>query len=292
MSVPDPVPSANGPYSANAPYNQRIPDLQLPCGYPYIQFTQHRDGSWERQCVESGFESRSHGHVNGSFEELDYLGSHKSLHIGVLHTYTMGGKTTSVEGNHDEKIGGGTVAYTGGDSHSEQGGGQTKGVHGDVITATGGSTEHYPVGNYTLAPAGDSVHDTNDGSEHKNILGDHIRFTGGVKYDSVGSEHGLFVPNGNSDTNVGKNLNLQSGQQITIKVGSSIITVLGNSITITDSNNNQIGMTSSKMWAKPIDDNHMLYLGGPGNNSSLYSAIATTSGPAINVMAKYQQGQE
>ena len=138
---------------------------------------------------------------------------------------------------------------------------------------------------------GPHVSDHNDGDSHENISGDHVRFTGGVKYDSVGSEHGLFVK-GNSDTNVGINLNLQAGQQITIKVGKSVITIKGDSINITDGSNNQIGMTSSKLFVAPADDSHSLFLGGPGNNSSLYAPVATTSGPAINTYAKYQQGNE
>ena len=65
--------------------NQRIPDLQLPGVYPYVEFTQFRDGSWERRCVEAGFESQSSGHVLGNYEEIDYLGNHKRLHTGMEH---------------------------------------------------------------------------------------------------------------------------------------------------------------------------------------------------------------
>ncbi len=37
---------------------------------------------------------------------------------------------------------------------------------------------------------------------------------------------------------------------------------------------------------------HVVYLGGPGKQPSLYAAVMTAQGPAVNVMAKYQQQDE
>ena len=271
--------------------NQRIPDLQQPGVYPYIEFTQFRDGSWERRCVDSGFESYSSGHVLGNYEETDYLGNHKHLHTGMQHIYALGGKSETTEGNHDEKIDGGHVAYVQGDHYSEFGNNHLSAIFKNLTHVIGGNQDHIAVGSSTIATSGDAVHDTNDGSEHKNIMGDHIRFTGGVKYDSVGSEHGLYVQ-GNSDTKAEKKLNIECGDTLTIKVSNSIITITGSNVNITDSNNNQIGMTSSKMWIKPTDDDHIIYIGGPGKNANLYAPVATSAGPAINFMAKFKKEQE
>jgi hypothetical protein len=37
---------------------------------------------------------------------------------------------------------------------------------------------------------------------------------------------------------------------------------------------------------------HTVFLGGPGKDSSLYAPVATTKGPAVNVMAKYKNQDE
>jgi uncharacterized Zn-binding protein involved in type VI secretion len=287
----NPTPSANGPYTASQPYNQRMPDLTLPCDYPYVHFYQYRDGSWERQSVEKGFEERSHGHITGSFEQVDYLGSHKKLDVGAKHNYTIGGKTSTTENNHDTKTGGSEASYVTADHYGEHGNDWMKAIGGDTIHASGGIHFHYATDGTQVASSGDQVSDHNDGHEHINVDGDHIRFTGGTKYDYVGAEHGMLVQ-GNSDTHIAKNCNLESDTQITITVGSSVITILGQSIVIHDGNKNEIGMNSSKMWAAPKDANTPIYLGGPGKNPSLYDLVATMSGPAINTFAKYINQQE
>jgi hypothetical protein len=287
----DPISSANGPYVTANAYNQRMPDLQLPCDYPYVHFYQFRDGSWDRRCVESGFESKSHGHISGSFEETDYLGSKKSLHVGRKHEYVVGGKTETSEGNHDEKIGGSHVSYITQDSYHEHGGDHMTAVGADTIHASKGSHDIFPTGQLTMGTTGDTTSDTNDGGEYKNIQSHDIKFIGGTKYQYVGGEHGLYVANGNSDTNVSLNLNLQSGKQITIKVGSSIVTINGTSITLNDGNNNEVGMNGSKVWIGPSNPSTPLYLGGNGQNAGLYSKVSTLNGPSINVYAKVSPGQ-
>src|SRR5271166_2873176 len=93
-------------------YNERLPDLQNPGQYPYIQFHQYRDGSWTRHDETPYNESHAHGHITGSYKETDLTGSHKHLQVAFLHNYTTQGKSTTLELNHDEKIGASQVHRT------------------------------------------------------------------------------------------------------------------------------------------------------------------------------------
>jgi hypothetical protein len=50
----------------------------------------------------------------------------------------------------------------------------------------------------------------------------------------------------------------------------------------------QIDQENKRVVVKvPADGSHVIFLGGSGKTPSLYAPVATTSGPAVNVMAKY-----
>ena len=279
------------PSGTSNAYNSRIPDLQVPGDYPYIRFYQFRDGSWERIDETPGHESRSHGHITGSFEETDFQGSHKHLQVGFQHNYTTQGKSETTEGNHDHKVGGSTVQYVSGDHYAEHAGDHMKAVGGDVIHATGGTLFMHGTNGSEMTSTGNHVSDHNDGSHYVNIEGDKITFNQGTKYDFVGQDHGSYVA-GAKDTHVANNCNLESDTQVTITVGKSVITVKGDSIIIHDGNGNEMGMNAQQLWVgNPQNYNIPVYLGGNGSNQSLYAPVATLSGPAINVFAKYVQQQ-
>ena len=78
---------------------------------------------------------------------------------------------------------------------------------------------------------------------------------------------------------------MQSNTTITIKVGSSVITILPTSIVIHDGNGNEVGMNNSEMWVGPQSTSTIVYLGGNGS-SGTYDFVSTPSGPSINVKAR------
>ena len=278
--------------------NQRAPGLSLPGNsgvnnspYPYVDFWQSRSGNWTRHDETPGNIGYAHGHVSGTYEEKTPLSGHTSLTVNTHHHYVGAGSTQTTDANHDFKLGGSHVNHIGMDHYSEHAGDHMHAIGGDTIHASGGMHFQHATGGTQQTSTGDHTSDHNDGHHHINIAGDHIQYIGGVRYESVGQDKGTYVPNGNFDVNVSNNYNMQSNTQITIKVGKSIITVLPTSIIVHDGNGNEVGMNSSKMWVgNPGNSNIPVFLGGNGQNSSLYSLVSTMAGPSINVYAKYQQG--
>ena len=272
----------NGPKAKND-YNHRLPDLQLPGVYPYIRFYQFRDGSWKRQDETPGYESHARGHITGSYEERDNTGSHKKFEVAYKHDYTQQGKSSTVELNHDEKIGASQVARVTQDRYHEKGGDHMDAIKGDTIHASGGINYAHATNGFQRSSTGDYVTDHSEGHHHNNVEQDHIKYIGGTKYTYVGAESGEYVPNGNKDTNVGQNvnvnagqnsthnaqinINLTAGQQITLTVGQAIITVNNSVITVNPGSGNVI-------------------LGGDGSKGS-YAPVATMAGPCINVLGRY-----
>ena len=181
---------------------------------PYIRFNQFRDGSWTRQIEYPGYESYSRGHLLGSFYEYDFNASHKNLTVFNRHDYTTQGKSTTVDWNHDEKINASTVKYVTTDAYKEHGNNQITGVGGVHIHATAGQRFIYAE-QTEVAATENHVTDHNDGAHYINLSGDHVKLIGGVKYESVGSDYGIYLANGNMDTNVKGNHNINCHSNLT-----------------------------------------------------------------------------
>jgi hypothetical protein len=233
--------------------NQRLPPLTMPGSYPYVEFHQGRSGSWWRRDETPSNEGYSYGHVSGSFHEQNPDGDHKALSSGQEHSYVTQGSTRTVDMNHHEKIGGSTAHQISADHYSEHGNDHMSAIGGDTIHATGGIHFHHATGGTQQTSTGDHVSDHNDGNHHINIEGDHIQYTGGTKYASIGAEYGVYVPNGNIDhTSSGNNQSRANNVNIiaqnnttincvnfTVNATSSILlNVSGNQIQI-----NAMGMT-------------------------------------------------
>lgn len=273
--------------------NQRAPGLSLPGNlgvnnspYPYVDFSQSRSGNWTRHDETPGNIGYAHGHVSGNYEEKTPLSGHTELTVNTHHHYVGSGSTATSEGNHDFKLGGSHVNHIGMDHYAEHAGDRMHAIGGDTIHASGGMHFHHATGGTQTTSTGDHTSDHNDGHHHINIAGDHIQYVGGVKYLSVSQDYGIHVPNGNFDHQTSNNHNIQSNTQVTIKVGSSIITILPTSIVVHDGNGNEMGMTSSKMWVAPPDTTKILYLGGNGSSGN-YDFMSTLSGPCVNVKGRY-----
>ena len=214
--------------------NVRLPELMLPGEYPYIRFEQFRDGSWKRIDETPNNESQASGHKLGSFEETDNSSGHKRLKVGQSFDYSAKGHTSTIDLNHHNKVGGGTVSQVTGDRHSEHGGDSYHAVGGDTIHASKGFHHTHATGGLSHSSVGDQVSDHNDGSEHKNIQSDKITFIGGIKYDHVNSEYGIFT-GGNFDLMVegnaqftSKGVMTENGKQIIFNASQNVITTTPN----------------------------------------------------------------
>jgi len=264
--------------------NSRLSQLNPPGAnaYPYIEFTQYRDGSWKRKIVYPGRESTSHGDMNGSFWESDPNGSKKDHTIADRWEYTQHGKTQTVEANHDSKIGGSDTKYVSQDEYSEHGNDLMKAIAGSVIHAAGGTTFIHSTKGTQIASTGDHVTDHNDGSHHINIANDHVTFVGNNRYDFVQNEFGVFVSNGNMDFNVNKKANIQSNEDFTIKSNTSVTIQVGNSAIVV----NSMGITiqaHGNIYVQSLTGN--VCLGGNSSSSvSWIPVLLEGGGPAANVV--------
>jgi hypothetical protein len=215
--------------------NVRMPELMTPGEYPYVRFTQFRDGSWRREDETPNNESQGFGHILGTFEETDNSSGHKHLKVGQSFHYAALGHTDTVDYNSHNKTGGSTVGQVSQDHHQEHGGDRWHATYGDNIHATRGLHYSHGTGGVSHSSTGDKVSDHNDGNDHHNVQGDQISFVGGVKYENVNSESGSFVGgnhdmlvNGNFQQTTNKTMKLNANQSIIVNATSNIVHTTAN----------------------------------------------------------------
>ena len=261
----------------------RGPALQQPGQYPYIDFTQFRSGSFEREDSTPGSESHAKGHRGGSFEETGVDGSHRHFSVGPKHEYNQSGKTDTTELNQHSKTGGGTVSQIQGDSHSENAGSKLHAIGGDTVHVSAGMHYQHATGGNQQTSTGDLVTDHNEGSQHHNIEGDHVTFIGGTKYQQIGGEYGVFVSNGNYDLMASGNIQFTC-QNFTVNAASSITlntpygTILINNqgITITSLQKLDIKLNAANT-ANVFASNEVYTMGA--NSGTLLQGGGTTVSP-------------
>lgn len=209
--------------------NVKIPNLANNGSYPYVDFSQFRDGSWYRQDSTPNNESIAFGHKKGSFHEFGPDGSWKHFSTNTVHNYNQGGTSETTEGNHHSKIGGSSATQTDGDHHSENGGTVTNAVGQGTIHVSGGSQFFHATNGIEHSTSGDTA-TTHDGNIHHSTDGDNIEFTSGVSYEHVGSEKGLYVQ-GNYDIKVDGNYQVScknftiNASTVTIKTSAGDIII-------------------------------------------------------------------
>jgi hypothetical protein len=266
-------------------YNKRVPDLSPPGQYPYVEFWQFRDGSWTRRDVTPGSETHAHGHITGSFHETDVHGSHKHFQVGMKHDYTVAGHTSTVEMNQHRKHGGSTVDQTSADHFSEHGKDHMRAKGGDTLDASGGIHFHHASQGTQITSSGDHTTDHNDGNHHVNILGDHVTFLGGTKYQQVGAEYGVYTPNGNIDFMTSKQAQIRAAANINHLTTANFVVNAGANTQLTLSNHN-VNATANMMFTANGQTSNLTILVGPpgGPQSSIVvnsTAIVFTSSQII-----------
>ncbi len=205
----------------NSNTNVRFPQLMAPGEYPYVRFTQFRDGSWERTDETPNNESQALGHKLGSHEETDNSSGHKHLKVGQSFEYAAQGHTSTVDFNSHNKIGGSTVSQVSQDHHEEHGGDKWQAVYGDNIHAVKGLHYTHGSGGISHSSVGDKVTDHNDGNDHHNIQGDHVVFVGGVRYENVNSEYGVYI-GGNYDVMANGKFQITTNQNYQLNAKANV----------------------------------------------------------------------
>jgi len=232
VKAPTPVPTE---------YNLKHPKINFDGEYPYLHVTQDGGGGQIINNITPGKESFFHIQPSGSYHGHSADGSKVEATANGTWAYSGNGHVTTVDGNHDVKVSGGSRQNHDSGVSKEVNGDHYQGGSGHQIDGTSDTKYHHSSGDIFNTVEGDYVSDR-VGSVHDNVTGDHVIHITGNKTEIVSSgDSGINIQNGNMDIQIdsGKarlySLNdmlIQSVTSITLKVGSSIIVMSPNGITI------------------------------------------------------------
>lgn len=152
-------------------------------------------------------------HKSGTYREISKDGKQVNMVVGNRVEYTKQGKTTTVDKNHDEKIGGSSRVSIHGGSHTEVKGNHSTAVDGDHKTMVGKDV--------VTAVKGDMV--TGVKGKTKYRMGDGIEIKGDQKIDTKIDAAANLAFGDILTITAEKDIVIESKTQITLKVGGSHI---------------------------------------------------------------------
>jgi hypothetical protein len=195
--------------------DKRHPKTVYDAKYPYNRIEITESGHEIHYDDTPGKERIRRSHKSGTYEEISHDGKVVRMAVGNLIEYAKQGKTTTVDKNHDEKIGGSSRVSVSGGSHSEIKGNSSTAVDGDHKTMVGKDM--------VSAVKGDSV----SGVGGKTTL----RLAGEVTMKGDGEVKTKV--DGTATHEYASDVTTSSTTQIVHKVGGSSITMTSSSITLT-----------------------------------------------------------
>lgn len=117
--------------------DKRHPKSVYDAKYPFNRCEITESGHEIHYDDTPGKERIRHSHKSGTYSEISHDGKWVRMAVGNLIDYCKQGKTTTVDKNHDEKIGGSSRVSIGGGSHTEVKGNTTLATDGDHKTMVG-----------------------------------------------------------------------------------------------------------------------------------------------------------
>jgi len=241
-------------------YNQKHPKIVFDGNYPYVHVTQDAGGGQTINNITPGMESFFQIQPSGSYYGHAADGSKVEATANGTWTYSGNGSSTTVDGNHDVKVSGGSRQNHDSGVSKEINGDDYHGGSGHQLHGTTDSKYHHSSGDVFNTIDGDLVQDRN-GNVHDNIEGDEVRSVHGNKTDILYGEWGINSQDGNVDMQIdsGKlrikafdTIVIDSDTSIKLQVGkasifvnpSSIVLTIGNSIIDITSDNIVINSTT------------------------------------------------
>jgi hypothetical protein len=221
--------------------NQSHPKIEYKGTYPNLHVTQGADGSQTIRSLEPGSESYFEVQPSGSYTGHGPDGQHVQVTVDKKHEYNGDGKSSTTDGHHDEKVGGTHRQNVDGSTHKEVSGNQFSGGGGAVISGSQDSHIHSVTsGDHFTTTEGNVITD-HTGHVNHNITGDFVEQVTGNRFEMVTGDYGINNQGGNYDIQTdsgktrvfsGSDILIESGTKITLKVGSSTITITDSNITV------------------------------------------------------------
>lgn len=213
--------------------DKRHPKTTYDAKYPYNRIEITESGHEIHYDDTPGKERIRKSHKSGTYEEISHDGKWVRMAVGNLIDYAKQGKTTTVDKNHDEKIGGSSRVSIKGGSHSEVKGNSTTAVDGDskvmvgkdMVTAVKGDNVTGTKGKTTLKMGGE-VKLKADAEVHS--------IMDGVAKHEYGAEVTTTAESDMNNESKTKIFHKVGGSAITIEDGKIELTVGGSKITIED----------------------------------------------------------
>jgi hypothetical protein len=191
--------------------DKRHPKSTFDAKYPYNRVEVTESGHEIHYDDTPGKERIRRSHKSGSYEEWSHDGKVVTMAVGNRVDYSKQGLTTTVDKNHDVKVGGSVRTSISGGSHSEIKGTSSTAVDGDSKTMVGG--------NMVSAVKGDSV----SGVTGKTVM----RLGGGIEVKGDAKMDGKF--DSEASMEFGSTLDLSAKSDITIKSDTKITLIVGGS---------------------------------------------------------------
>jgi len=233
---------------ADANNTPKVRDSIAKWEYPWNQVTQTAGGHETHMNSTPGEESSREFHPYGTYKEISKDGTIVQFNADKSYNYTAQGHSDTTEGTYDKLVLGGSRVNNQQGTHHETGESASHAFNESLLHAIKENKIVYGAKKEEMITDG-SFKDINDGDHHTNVLGDKITFIDGTKYEQIGGEHGIHIPDGNMDTQIdgGKyrlktgdtqrfdadsDITITSKTKITIIVGSSSIVITDGNITI------------------------------------------------------------
>lgn len=213
--------------------DKRHPKTVYDAKYPYNRMETTESGHEIHYDDTPGKERIRESHKSGTYKEISHDGKHVHMVVGNRVDYTKQGKTTTIDKNHDEKIGGSSRVSIHGGSHSEVKGNQTTAVDGDHKTMVGKDMVSAVKGDMATGVKGKTTFKM--GGDLK-IKGDALVHTimDGVAKHEYGAEVTTTAESDMKDESKTKITHKVGGSSVVIDGSSIVLTVGGSSIRIED----------------------------------------------------------
>jgi hypothetical protein len=222
--------------------NAKHPDSTFDTEYPYNQATITRGGHEFHINDAPGKESLRWAHTKGSYIEINHEGRLVQAVVDKSYQYNADGVSVTVDGHSDTKTSGTVRDNSDGARSSETGGNIYTGGGGISIHGTQDSSISSSAGGDKFETTSGNIVTDHEGSVNHNITGDFVECITGNKSEILMGDWAFNNQSGSVDMQIdsGKfrlfdasDILIESQTKITFKVGSSIIVMKSDGISIT-----------------------------------------------------------
>lgn len=202
--------------------DKRHPKSVYDAKYPYNRCEIDECGHERHWDSTPGKERIRESHKSGTYREISHDGKLVTVAVGNQIDYAKEGKTTTVDKNHDEKIGGASRVSITGSQHKEIKGDQTSAVDGDSKIMVGKDMVSAVKGDMTTGVKGKTTLK----------MGDNMKLKMDKEVHTIADKVALHEYGAEVTTTAESDMIIKSKTSITIQVGGSRIVIKPDHISI------------------------------------------------------------